>query len=102
MEPLIASIVGVGAVALVVVAANDGATATETVWGRYFVGHRPDPWPHGVQEEDRTTRWGVPDTLDAQSAPVADSSPQPVEEELLTAPAEVTARPVRAVVRRVA
>ena len=102
MESLIATIVGVGVVALVVVAGNDGARATETVWGRYFGGHRADPWPHGVQEEDRATRWGVPDALGGQPAPVADSTPQPEEEELLIAPAAVAARPVRAVVRRVA
>jgi hypothetical protein len=22
------------------------------------LGHRPDPWPPGVQEEDRDRRWG--------------------------------------------
>ena len=26
----------------------------------YWLGGKLDPWPHGVQEEDRDSRWGRP------------------------------------------
>ena len=39
-------------------AGGRGAEATQTAFEGYFRGFRPDPWPHGVQEENRERPWG--------------------------------------------
>ena len=38
-----------------------------------FGGWHPDPWPHGIQEEDRDRRWGRP----AADAPDGSTTPPP-------------------------
>jgi len=41
-------------------ASGKGAAATQTAFEGYFRGFQPDPWPHGVQEQDIERHWGGP------------------------------------------
>jgi hypothetical protein len=51
--------VGIAVSAVVVyLMAGRVAEGTEQVFRGYFAGYRPDPWPHGVQEEYPEHRWG--------------------------------------------
>ena len=38
-------------------AVGDVSGRTERAFAGYFRGVKPDPWPHGVQEEDDSTPW---------------------------------------------
>ncbi len=56
----VASALALAAVVYVVYGAGSRAAAsTEWAFTGYFRGHRPDPWPRGVQEEDRDRPWGT-------------------------------------------
>ncbi len=82
-------------VAVIFLIGGDVAGRTEAVFTAYFRGVRPDPWPHGVQEEDRSERWGAREGAGPQEH-VRDAGP---EQEELVAGSVMTA-PVRAVVGR--
>jgi hypothetical protein len=58
MEPIIPVIGVAGAVAGVYLLTSRVAEDATTVFKEYFAGFRPDPWPHGVQEEDGVRPWG--------------------------------------------
>lgn len=58
MEPIIPVIGVAGAVAGVYLLTSRVAEDATTVFREYFAGFRPDPWPHGVQEEDGVRPWG--------------------------------------------
>ena len=58
MEPIIPVIGIAGAVAGVYLLTSRVAEDATTVFKEYFAGFRPDPWPHGVQEEDGVRPWG--------------------------------------------
>jgi hypothetical protein len=58
MEPIIPVIGVAGAVAGVYLLTSRVADDATTVFREYFAGFRPDPWPHGVQEEDGVRPWG--------------------------------------------
>lgn len=58
MEPIIPVIGVAGAVAGVYLLTARVAEDATTVFREYFAGFRPDPWPHGVQEEDGVRPWG--------------------------------------------
>jgi hypothetical protein len=47
----------VAVVAVVYFAGRDAADATQTAFEGFFRGHRADPWPHGVQEQDIARHW---------------------------------------------
>ena len=74
----------VGAV-MVYLMAGRVADGTEQVFKGYFAGYRPDPWPHGVQEEDPEHRWGHA----TATAPLARPAPNGRPEKGLPVP-EVT------------
>ncbi len=96
MDPL-GLVAVVSIIALIFVAGGDIAGKTESVFHGYFRGVRPDPWPHGVQEEDRTGRWGSPEPA---SAPTTDRGPEG-DDRLLVAPVTtVITAPVRGRVAR--
>jgi hypothetical protein len=67
-----------------------GATSIDravSALAQFFGGLRPDPWPRGVQEEDRDQPWGTPVRVPrGVSQPAPAPKPQLVD--------------VRAVVRR--
>jgi hypothetical protein len=58
VEPIIPVIGLAGAVAGVYLLTSRVAEDATTVFREYFAGFRPDPWPHGVQEEDGVRPWG--------------------------------------------
>jgi hypothetical protein len=58
MEPIIPVIGVAGAVAGVYLLTSRVAEDATTVFKEYFAGFRPEPWPHGVQEEDGVRPWG--------------------------------------------
>jgi hypothetical protein len=58
VEPIIPVIGVAGAVAGVYLLTSRVAEDATTVFKEYFAGFRPDPWPHGVQEEDGVRPWG--------------------------------------------
>ena len=86
------------ALGLLFAAGRDASGGVERAWTGYFRGHRPDPWPIGVQEEDRATRWGVGVRAGARSEPaVAEAG----DEDIDPGSPAVTTQQVHAVVARV-
>jgi hypothetical protein len=57
---LLALAVLAGLLALVLAGAARAQFDLLSAFGALFTGWRPDPWPRGVQEEDRHRRWGAP------------------------------------------
>ncbi|MDQ3870294.1 MAG: hypothetical protein M3301_01595 [Chloroflexota bacterium] len=55
---IVAAVVFIGVFALLFLAGDVAASGTETAFTAYFRGWRPDPWPHGVQEEYIERPWG--------------------------------------------
>ncbi len=55
---IIAAVVIIAVFALLFAAGDVAASGTETAFTAYFRGWRPDPWPHGVQEEYIERPWG--------------------------------------------
>ena len=58
MDDVLAMTAAVAVLALVYRVSSHGAAATQSVFAGYFKGFQPDPWPHGVQEEDIVRPWG--------------------------------------------
>ena len=59
MESLLPLVMVAAVLGLMFRMSSSLAAGTEAAWHGFFAGHRPDPWPHGVQEEDRDHRWGA-------------------------------------------
>ncbi len=55
---IIAAAVVIAVFVLFVKAGEVAASGTETAFAAYFRGWKPDPWPHGVQEEYIERPWG--------------------------------------------
>jgi hypothetical protein len=55
---IIAAVVVIGVFVLFLKAGEVAAAGTETAFAAYFRGWKPDPWPHGVQEEYIERPWG--------------------------------------------
>ncbi len=47
-----------GAFLALLFASGQTATGVEAIMTQFVSGHRPDPWPHGVQERDLEHPWG--------------------------------------------
>ena len=92
-------------IAFVFFAGGKGAEMTQGAFEGYFRGFRPDPWPHGVQEEDMDHHWGSRAGRDGASDPAGAAGSVAVERaardaaelaELTAADASLVAtRPVR-------
>ena len=94
MDPLVILVI-VGVVAALSFAAHDASRTTEQAFTGYFRGVKPDPWPHGVQEEDRTARWGS-----VERAAVGQVTEARAQEDLLEPSAGVLTARVEGSVRR--
>ena len=92
---VLAVIVVVATFAVIVVAGGDLTGKTERAFTGYFRGVRADPWPHGVQEEDRTARWGS-----VERAAVGQVTEARAQEDLLEPSAGVLTARVEGSVRR--
>jgi hypothetical protein len=55
-QALLLAVIGIG-FAVMYLAGRSGASATQAAFEGYFRGYRPDPWPHGVQEQDIAGHW---------------------------------------------
>ena len=84
MDPLVILVI-VGVVAALSFAAHDASRTTEQAFTGYFRGVKPDPWPHGVQEEDDPTPW-------ASRALRAAATAEPPEPPVTTQPVRGTIR----------
>ena len=83
--------------AFIFLAGHNGSQVTESAFFGYFRGVRPDPWPRGVQEEDRSERWGAHGPVAAVQRVLG---PEPEQEEVSGPPADVVTGRVHAVVGR--
>jgi hypothetical protein len=80
MELLGAAVVA-GVIAVVYFSGAKGASATLDAFTGYFRGFQRDPWPVGVQEEDRDRPWGA--RLGRLPIRGADDASRPWVEEIL-------------------
>ena len=81
---IIAAVAVLGTFALFFLAGNVAASGTETAFTAYFRGWKPDPWPHGVQEEYIERPWGRDQPADSATRPGferagRDAGPVPAE-----------------------
>ncbi len=58
----IAEMIAIGALAamaaVLMLLLHSSVERQVAAFSAFFAGHRPDPWPIGVQEEDRDRPWG--------------------------------------------
>jgi hypothetical protein len=59
MDGVIVAALVVVVIVVALYGSHEGATTVGAGFGSLFSGWRGDPWPHGVQEEDRDQRWGA-------------------------------------------
>ena len=81
MELLAAGLV-VGVVAALYLSGSSGASIASDAFTAYFRGFQGDPWPVGVQEEDRDRPWGSR-SMRRSSARREDEVARPSVEEIL-------------------
>lgn len=76
MEFVVAIVLALGGAWLISSGARSIDSAV-TALAQFFGGLRPDPWPRGVQEEDRDQPWGRPGRVSrGVSAPAPAPKPQ--------------------------
>ena len=87
------AILVIGYLILNLAASSKVSGAVETWWAALFRGVRPDPWPRGVQEEDRDRPWGsAPVAIGGRGALAGPDAPRREDPEV---PVVVALEPVR-------
>jgi hypothetical protein len=69
MPEMVAVVAVVLIVIAVYMASNNASGFVESAFSGYFRGVRPDPWPHGVQEEYWDHQWGASASATGEAAP---------------------------------